>query len=216
MTDQDIEIARLVLDYIKALIWPVTIILLALMFEGEVVELLRRMTKWAGPGFSAEFAEKAKEMEKELEELAETEPTPERPSDNINSILRERGFSEIPGNFEFSRYRALAPGNPNLALAGVRMDLEVMLRILGSAYDLPLEKRFATGMLLKQLTSVEALSPQDGHAARDIIDLCNRAVHGEPIRSKDAVRVIDAAERLMYLLIDRVLSPRRPAPIPHE
>ncbi|MEU0455613.1 hypothetical protein ABZ322_21895 [Streptomyces sp. NPDC006129] len=51
------EIARLVLDYLKVLVWPCVVLLIAHRFAGEIRGLLRRIRNLSAVGIDAEFSE---------------------------------------------------------------------------------------------------------------------------------------------------------------
>jgi hypothetical protein len=56
------EIAKLVLEYVKALAWPLTIILLSLSFRSEIKRLLARLRKAVLPGgLSVDLQEEVRE-----------------------------------------------------------------------------------------------------------------------------------------------------------
>ncbi|GLW04338.1 hypothetical protein [Streptomyces lavendulae] len=74
------EIANLVLDYLKVLIWPLVLVATVLWFRSDVSALIRRMRSLSGPGIDAEFSEEVAEVSAGAEE-AVREATP--PSANI-------------------------------------------------------------------------------------------------------------------------------------
>jgi hypothetical protein len=51
------DVARLVLDYLSALAWPLVVVAVALMFRAELTTLLRRVTTIEGAGIKTFFAE---------------------------------------------------------------------------------------------------------------------------------------------------------------
>jgi hypothetical protein len=52
--------------------------------------------------------------------------------------------------------------------------------------------------IIRDLASQEILPRDLTPAIRDVLALCNRAIHGEAIRDKDAASVIDAGEDLLH------------------
>ncbi|WP_321488228.1 DUF4145 domain-containing protein [uncultured Hyphomonas sp.] len=205
--DQDIEIAKLVLEYIRVLVWPALILLLVCMFQNEFVSLLDRMVKWAGPGFSAEFSERAQELEEDVESIP---PSPlstdiEVPSSDINVRLTDAGFEELKGSFGFISYQDIAQINPSLALAGLRMDLEIMLHNLAKKANIDVSNR-SISFVLKELLSAEVISSRDFNLAKEINFLCNLAVHGQSVRRQDALHVAESGERFLQYLLELLLE----------
>jgi hypothetical protein len=52
-----VEIARLVLDYLKVLVWPLATLVLVHRFRGQIEELVKRVRTLSAPGFDAAFSE---------------------------------------------------------------------------------------------------------------------------------------------------------------
>jgi hypothetical protein len=98
-----------------------------------------------------------------------------------------------------SAIRELAKTDSVIALAKLRIELEMRLRRLRSrssggqtiARDTPLQH------IIRDLASHEILPRDLTPAIRDVLALCNRAIHGEAIRDKDAEAVIDAGADLL-------------------
>jgi len=54
--------------------------------------------------------------------------------------------------------------------------------------------------MIIDLMRSELLSPDIAHPLREVVSICNRAVHGEDIRSKDAESIIDTGSYLLEML----------------
>jgi hypothetical protein len=95
--------------------------------------------------------------------------------------------------------RELAKSDSIIALAKLRIELEMRLRRLRSrsstgqiiSRDAPLQH------IIRDLTAHEILPRDLAPAIRDVLGLCNRAIHGEAIRDEDAEAVIDAGADLL-------------------
>jgi len=88
-----------------------------------------------------------------------------------------------------------------LAAAKLRMELESELRRIAFEYGIKLERRlFSLAQLIDQLVEREVLSPPVQAALRDIIPICNRAMHGESLTNEDAVRVVRVGNQLLDVL----------------
>lgn len=62
-----VEIARLVLDYLKALVWPAALLIAAFRFKPEIAQLVRRIRTLSAPGVDAEFSDEVAEISAETE-----------------------------------------------------------------------------------------------------------------------------------------------------
>ena len=204
--EQKVEVAKLVLDYLRVLVWPALTLLVLMNFQGELVQLVSRMTKWSGPGFSAEFADKAKEMESEAELITDLVLDGGRFTDGWNESLLKAGLTAVPGAFNFERYQEIAKENPNLALAGLRTDLEVMLKNFATINNSASQTMSGSGRIILSLSKQGLLDESMTALAFEVNSLCNRAVHGEKIRVSDALSVLEAGERLLSYLFDKVIS----------
>lgn len=68
--DASVDVARVVLDYVKALAWPLIVLTLALTFRDEVRRLLRRIKSAKGAGAEVEFGEDAQAVTAEAVQVA--------------------------------------------------------------------------------------------------------------------------------------------------
>jgi hypothetical protein len=92
--------------------------------------------------------------------------------------------------------------DPNLALAGWRIDLEQTLRDLAEHYGIQ-ERRAGVGQLLRLLSQREVLNPGAIPRLEDLLSLANQAVHGAqvdasvlPVLRSDGRRVLEYLRRL--------------------
>jgi Domain of unknown function (DUF4145) len=95
--------------------------------------------------------------------------------------------------------RQLAVSDPVLALAKLRIELEQTLRRLHArtSQSASSPRNVALGRIIQDLAAHQAL-PQDLAAAiRDVLTICNRAIHGEEIRTQDALAVAETGGELL-------------------
>ncbi|WP_158681035.1 hypothetical protein [Streptomyces viridochromogenes] len=83
------EIARLVLDYLKALVWPAVFLIVAFRFKPEIARLIRRIRTLSAPGVDAEFSDEVAEISAETEAAV-------RQAQRESQAVAE-GHSEAPG-----------------------------------------------------------------------------------------------------------------------
>jgi hypothetical protein len=92
--------------------------------------------------------------------------------------------------------KALAESDPVIALAKIRIELEKILGQLARFNSITV-KGFALGSLVNQLTNQEVISHDIGKALREVIALCNRAIHGEAISEEGAQTIVDIGVELL-------------------
>jgi len=113
------------------------------------------------------------------------------------------GLLSAPQKREESPYLAIAEQDPNLALAGLRIEIERRLREIAKRRGLEGE-RLGVGQLLQLLRTHSAISPQEDSVLNDLIHLLNRAVHGAEVDSRAAQWAIDVGPRLLSTLDERI------------
>lgn len=114
-------------------------------------------------------------------------------------------LSEPLQKLEEPTYVAVAEQDPNLALAGLRIEIERRLRKIAQNRGLRGE-RFGIGQLLQLLRSKEAISRNEDSVLSDLIRLLNNAVHGAEVDPRAAEWAIDVGPRLLAALDERVLA----------
>jgi len=81
-------------------------------------------------------------------------------------------------------------------LAKIRIELEKILGQLARFNSIQVTG-FALGALVNKLTNQEVVNPDVGKALREIIALCNRAIHGETISEEGARAIVDVGVELL-------------------
>jgi len=195
------EIAKLILEYLRVLAWPTTVMALALLFRREITRVFGRLKKAVLPGgVSIDLQEEVLEV-KELSERIQSAPpseqkraTPSIPLTEANARMMKLGLAPTLSGLDIAYYRARVATDPVLALAGLRIDLETLARNLavgfkiqptGSLYD-----------LLARLKEAGAITPDQMQLGLKISKVCNQAMHGQLVSREEAEDVIDAAEVL--------------------
>lgn len=98
--------------------------------------------------------------------------------------------------------RVLAETDHILALAKLRIELEKLLtRIYRIADNSRADSRhLSLGKLVYELTLREVLPKDISGPIKEVIFLCNRAVHGENVRKQDAKSIVDTGISLLVYL----------------
>jgi hypothetical protein len=201
-----VEVAKLVLEFVKALIWPVVVVLMAFTFRREVVAAMARLREAKLPGgvslsFEAELSE-AKRISAKVEEapppqraqLAERSPLPRS---RANERLLQLGLAPSPSGLDLAYYRTLSQRDTNLALAGVRIELEIAARNLASGFKVEVNPRESASALFSSLRAAGAVDADQTELAHRVLRLCNLAVHGQKVSTQQALEIIGMAQVLL-------------------
>lgn len=92
--------------------------------------------------------------------------------------------------------RDLANSDPVIALAKIRIELEKVLTRL-ARITLTETKRSPLGALVNKLMNHEIISSQVGKSLSEVINICNRAIHGEFISEEDADTIVELGIELL-------------------
>lgn len=104
--------------------------------------------------------------------------------------------------------REVSRGDPNLALVGLRIEIERRLSRLAQQAQLPSGRRSA-GAMLRDLMAHESIDRQTAAGLGDLIALGNQAAHGAEVSPNAAAWALDASPLILELLdslIDRSQS----------
>ena len=181
------------------------VVLIALvLFKSELRTLAKSLQKIKLPGGTElDWQKKVREVEEaagKVEALPKPRPATERP-DEIYELSRRVSTLDLfssPSNYDFNYYRQLADQDPNLALAGLRMELERMLQnmalVCGVKFD---KRRTSPGNFSRLLKTEGVLEDEEYRLIRSIVDVANAALHGQDVSRTDAVRTITSAEAFL-------------------
>jgi hypothetical protein len=127
------ETAKLVLEYLKVLVWPSTTIWLAFLFRVEIRKLMARLKKAVLPGgVSLELEEQLQQV-RALSEKVESEPsphdrpkTPGIPLTEANARMIQLGLQPTLSGLDMSYYRNLAATDPVLYWLAFELNLRLL------------------------------------------------------------------------------------------
>lgn len=127
---------------------------------------------------------------------------------NIES--KREGDETRPEIYEaMDSIRELAESDPVIALAKIRIELEKVLLRLARATSID-TKRPALGSLIQKLSNQEIISIQVGKSLKEVVSICNRAIHGELISDESAGTIvelgIDLIEELYWDIQEQTTS----------
>jgi hypothetical protein len=117
------EVTKLILEFVKALAWPVTALTLALLFRAPLSMILNRLRKAGLPGgVSVDFQEQiqeAKQISKEVGALPPPADRPKRPTipqTEANARMVALGLKPTSSGLDMSYYREIAASAPAVDL----------------------------------------------------------------------------------------------------
>ena len=199
------DTAKVILDYIEALKWPITLFGFLLLFRNAVSDLLSRIKKAELPGGItldiSEQLEEAQRLSKEVKEeekiKIKTETRPLIPLTEANARMLELGLAPSASGLDLIYYKELAKQDPNVALAGLRIETETMLKNLAKGFKIPIGRSSSALSIAKELKKNAAITSQQFELLRIVLELCNKAVHGEKVNTKQAEQILDIATHLV-------------------
>ena len=197
------DIAKLVLEYLRVLVWPLVAVVFGVLYRRQVVGMLARLKKAELPGGVAlDFSEEARVVRELSAHVAEQPERPEAkgvpaiPLTEANARLINLGLQPSPSGLDMGYYRSLARQDPNIALAGLRIEVDLLARNLAKGFHVQINERHSGTRLLRQLLQAGAITTSQFELAEKVTRLCNAAVHGTRVSREDADGVIDAAQVL--------------------
>jgi hypothetical protein len=198
------ELAKLVLEFVKAVAWPLTATSIALMFRREIRAILARIRKAALPGgVSIDFESQILETVELATRIEAASPPPDRPKTaalpltEANSRMIDLGLKPTPSGLDMNYYKSIAAQDPTLALAGLRIELEILTRNLARGFKLEVGPQESPSRVLMRLRDASAVTTDQFGLATRILSLANKAVHGRTVSGREAEEIIDAAQVLV-------------------
>lgn len=105
-------------------------------------------------------------------------------------------------------FQSIAERDPNLALAGLRIEIEKRLTSLVEAKGIKQDHPAGVGQLLRLLVKMEVLTNEERSILADMVNLLNSAVHGAAVDPRAADWAIDVGPRLLSSLDERISEAR--------
>jgi len=200
--------AELILEYLKVPIWPSLILSIILLFRQQINNRIRDLQKADLPGgVSFSFRAEIREAEK-LSEQVSAEPAPQaRATKSLltteaNLRMIELGFHPSPSGLNVNYYHDLAVVDPNLALAGLRLEIDVIMKNLAKGFNIAISPQESSEQLVKKLLHFGALNKQQGDLINKILQLTNAGVRGSVVMRSEAEQIIDTAK----ILVEQYIS----------
>ena len=116
--------------------------------------------------------------------------------------LLDEGPADSEADQDYS-FQVVANEDANLALAGLRIEIEKRLNSLADSADIK-RRRMGVGGLLRSLSDRQILSREERSVLRDMIGLLNSAAHGASADQQHAQWALDVGPRLLATLDKRI------------
>lgn len=174
----------------------VALALLAIMLLSPFASAVRRIRIGE---FEAEIApEEVASVRDQVERLESVPSSDERGSEQPPLIYRS-----------LERITTLSESDPLLALVQLRFEIERVVDRLAhrSVVGRRAERPRPLALQIQELSHRDVISGEVASSLRRVVDICNRAAHGQAIRPQDATEIIDAGtslvEQLHWRAVDR-------------
>jgi hypothetical protein len=167
----------------------------SLEIDGTTVTLLAiAVIPWLGPLFKA--IELPGGLKVEYQDLLRVE---KKAADA--GLLAPTGLPS-PQSRHIYAFEAVTGDDPNLALAGLRIEIESRLRDIASSMNISVSNK-STRWLTRELRLHRALRDDEISAIEDLLPLLNRAVHGAKVDEGASRWALDIGARILRALEDR-------------
>lgn len=117
--------------------------------------------------------------------------------------------TDLSGREATFTFQSIAMRDPNLALAGLRIEIEKRLSLLAEIHGLNARRTMGVGQALRALAQAEVLTDEERSILADMVMLLNSAVHGAEVDSRAAAWAIDVGPRLLASLDERISDAQR-------
>jgi hypothetical protein len=202
------DTSLIVLAYLKVLAWPITTLVIIIVFREPIRDFIAKLQHIKLPGGAElnlqQSIQKAEAAAVKVASVT-TGATLEQSAVAIATSAAQRsGLLRSPTNFDWSLYRSFARRDVKLALEGVRTELSLMLKNLVVLYDVDVERENASiDQLLIHLAGAGVLTSDQVQLVRSINDVIEAARCDASVMRSDAERTIDSAEafRDAYLVL---------------
>jgi len=198
------DLAKLVLEFVKALAWPLAALAIALIFRREIRAIMARIRKAALPGgVSIDFEEQILETKALATRVEAAPPPPNRPQTAMlplteaNSRMISLGLKPAPSGLDLAYYKSIAVQDPTLALAGLRIEFEILIGNLAKGFKIDGPASESPARILKRLLEDQAITQDQFTLGKRVLSLANQAVHGRTVSRREAEEIIEAAQVLV-------------------
>ena len=192
------EWLNFICNLLQIISWPIVVLIIFFFLKRPIISFVSHINEAEFPG-GIKLKTIPKEIEKaeSIKDRIENEPKkdkmeiPQESRVNINERMKKLGLEPSPSNLDMNYYTKIIELDPNIALAGLRIDLEIMLRNLAKGFNLETKNIYSASYLGRLLIDTKAIDFDQYQLINSIINICNAAVHGQKITKKQAIKVLE-------------------------
>ena len=122
---------------------------------------------------------------------------------NIQERAGEAGLLSEGDEMPEYSYQLVADQDPNLALAGLRIEIENRLVKLAESADIDV-RRSSVGRLMTVLNKKNLISFEEKSILADLVGTLNAAVHGANVDDRSADWAMEIGPKLLKTLDDKI------------
>ena len=150
------------------------------------------------PWAKLEFKDLVEDFDSKLRDYITKDAAQFGTSERKESASRPEETIYRPRREELAQLSRVAEVDPNLAIAGLRIEAEKALRQIARDFNIPLgDLRGSAGRMAHILMQRGAITRKQYSILSDFLALCNKAVHGYDVTPEDARRVFELGEILL-------------------
>jgi hypothetical protein len=197
------DIVEAIIDFLRVLVWPAVVLTLFIIFRQPLRETLRRLRHADLPGGLSvdlqdnihEGKELSQKVAKERLKDADTKK-PSIPLTEANARIIELGLRPSPSGLDMNYYKTLASQDPTLALAGLRIEIDILARNLAKGFGVPVGTKESGYSLLRKLSDSGAITQSQFQLTQRVLQLCDLAIHGQLVSKEQADEILKLADVL--------------------
>jgi len=146
--------------------WPFVVLLVFICLKKPIIFFINQINEAELPGgvklkTIPKEIKKAEEItDKILNENKKETKNKESKLKNYNETMITRGLEPSPSNLNMEYYYKILDQDPNIALAGLRIDLEIMLRNLAKGFKIEIQGAYSTNAIWKDIIKVQSQKPR--------------------------------------------------------
>jgi hypothetical protein len=208
MSDNPYPLLKMVLDFIGTIIWPVVVLIIVLYFKNDIKKLIDKAKKIGLPGgISIEAVDEDIDKAKELATEIKTERKPERQSiidlagkngeTKANRRMLELGLEPSPSGLDLNYYKKIADLDLRLALVGLRIDFEIILKNLAKGFKIELTEKESVNKIITKLLDAGAITSRQYEFINIVFKITNAAAHGASISKYQVDEVLEIGQVLI-------------------
>lgn len=121
-------------------------------------------------------------------------------------VLPRASIRKLQRDVESLDILSLSESEPPLGLAKLRIELEKEIQKRYEVAALGRGRRTSMTQMIRELEEINSISSETGNLLRKVLSVANRAIHGEYVRSADAVGIAEVGVGILEgLKAERVL-----------